>query len=73
MQIYTWNQISALAGIYGTDSPMESDCKFWQWIGNRKYHIVEQYDDAPEISRLAQRQIEILIIKDTRWKKPITM
>lgn len=58
----TLSQAFDLADIYNSDSDMERDLKFGHWIANRKYMIVSsEYQDVPN-------DVEILIIKDEKWK-----
>ena len=57
MQLYTMNQVMSLAGIYCSDSEMERDLKFWQWIEDRKYRIVKNQTNNLDGSTIS---IEIL-------------
>jgi len=64
MTEYTWQQVLALAGIYDSDPPLESDMKFSYWIKGRKYRMVSSGRYAQERARAIDDAIEVLIIKD---------
>lgn len=66
MQIYRLTEARNLAGIYNSDSDMESDLKFSAWISNRSYRIVDQQDLSAQPKALADG-IEVLIIKEKNY------
>jgi hypothetical protein len=63
---FTMQQALHMAGVYQEDSDFEQDLKFQNWIADRKYCILDQ-DDSVDSS-----DVEVIIIKETSWKKRIT-
>ena len=61
-----------MADIYQDDGDLERDIKFDAWINHRKYRIITAQDLDPQRHRAQIEGIEVLIIKDTTWKKAIT-
>lgn len=55
-----------MANVDHDDADLVRDLKFAQWVAGRKYQIV-----APGYREIAN-DVEILIIKDSQWKKAIT-
>ena len=54
----TVKQALNMAGVYPSDSAMERDLKFFQWIADRKYRICTEENIG------ADDQIDLLIIKE---------
>lgn len=62
MEQFTFGQAQALAGIDSSDSDFERDIKFLQWVGSRKYQIIDPITNQSSDS--VGLEVEILIIKE---------
>ena len=58
MQIITLNQALALAGIDRDDDPWVRDCKFADWVRDKKWLLIDRDQPRP------QQELDILIIKE---------
>ena len=59
----TVEQALSMAGVYASDSDIERDLKFCQWIADRKYRICERENAS------ADDHVDVLIIKEPNHGK----
>ena len=63
----SWHEALLAAGTNESDSDMERDMKFTNWIQRRPYRIIDARDYTTQQPKAAADGIEVLIIKGNNY------